>query len=73
MHQQRLIVDEKIIRRITLKPIYIDKVVTSTTRRKLLPNVRVLEKRITPGIPREYNEFKKLFKEELGIEALPKH
>jgi hypothetical protein len=32
-----------------------------------------LEKRITPGISYEYNEFKKLFKEELGKEALPKH
>jgi hypothetical protein len=48
-------------------------VVTSTARRKSLPDVRVLEKRATPGIPREYNEFKKLFKEELGIEALPKY
>jgi hypothetical protein len=42
-------------------------------RRKLVPDVRVLEKRATPGIPYEYNEFKKLFKEELGKEALPKH
>jgi hypothetical protein len=56
-----------------LKLIYIDKVVTSTARRKLLPDVRVLEKRVTSGISYEYNEFKKLFKEELGIEALPKY
>jgi hypothetical protein len=66
-------VDEKTIWRIALKLTYIDKVVTSTARRKLLPDVRVLEERATPRIPREYNEFKKLFKEELGIEALPKH
>jgi hypothetical protein len=66
-------VDEKTIWRIALKLTYIDKVVTSTARRKLLPDVRVLEKRVTPGIPREYNEFKKLFEEELGIEALPKY
>jgi hypothetical protein len=32
-----------------------------------------LEKRTTSSIPYEYNEFKKLFKEELGKEALPKH
>jgi hypothetical protein len=42
-------------------------------RRKLLPNVRVLEKRATSSIPYKYNKFKKLFKEELGKKALPKH
>jgi hypothetical protein len=47
--------------------------VTSTDRRKLLPNVRVLEKRATPSIPHKYNEFKKLFEEELGKKALSKH
>jgi hypothetical protein len=47
--------------------------VTSTNRWKSLPNVRVLEKRVTSGISHEYNEFKKLFEEELGKEALPKH
>jgi hypothetical protein len=47
--------------------------VTSTNRRKLLPDVRVLEKRVTPGISYKYNEFKKLFKEELGKEALSKY
>jgi hypothetical protein len=66
-------VDEKTIRRIASKPTHAKKVVTSTARRKLLPDVRVLEQRATPRIPREYNEFKKLFEEELGIEALPKH
>jgi hypothetical protein len=66
-------VDEKTIWWIALKLIYANKVVTSTARRKLLPDVRVLEKRVTSGIPREYNEFKKLFEEELGIEALPKY
>jgi transposase InsO family protein len=72
-HRQRSMVDEKTIRRIASKPTHTNKVVTSTTRRKSLPDVRVLEKRATPGIPREYNEFKKLFEEELGKEALPKH
>jgi hypothetical protein len=42
-------------------------------RRKLVPNVRVLEKRATPSISYKYNKFKKLFKEELGKEALPKY
>jgi hypothetical protein len=42
-------------------------------RQKLLPNIRVLEKRVTPRIPYKYNKFKKLFKEELGKKALPKH
>jgi hypothetical protein len=32
-----------------------------------------LEKRVTPNIPDEYKEFEKLFQEELGAEALPKH
>jgi hypothetical protein len=32
-----------------------------------------LEKRATPDIPQEYEEFRKLFEEELGKEALPKH
>ena len=34
---------------------------------------RVLEKRVTPDIPDQYIEFKKLFQEELGPAALPKH
>jgi rRNA pseudouridine-1189 N-methylase Emg1 (Nep1/Mra1 family) len=42
-------------------------------RRKLVSNVRVLEKRTTSRIPYKYNEFKKLFKKELEKEALPKH
>jgi hypothetical protein len=42
-------------------------------RRKLLSDVRVLEKRATSSISYKYNKFKKLFKEELGKEALPKH
>jgi hypothetical protein len=66
-------VDKKTIRRITSKPTHPKGTVTSTNRRKSIPNVRVLEKRATPGIPHEYNEFKKLFEEELGKEALPKH
>jgi hypothetical protein len=42
-------------------------------RRKLVSNVRVLEKRITSRISYEYNEFKKLFKKELDKKALSKH
>jgi hypothetical protein len=42
-------------------------------KRKSLPNVRVLEKRVTSIISREYKEFMKLFKEELELDALPKH
>jgi transposase InsO family protein len=72
-HRQRSMVDEKTIRRIASKPTHPERMVTSTNRRKSLPDVRVLEKRATPGIPHEYNEFKKLFEEELGKEALPKH
>ena len=34
---------------------------------------RVLEKRVTPDIPDQYIEFKKLFQEELGLAALLKH
>jgi hypothetical protein len=56
-----------------LKLTHLKGIVTSINRRKLVPNVRVLEKRATSSISYEYNEFKKLFKEELGKEALPKH
>jgi transposase InsO family protein len=34
---------------------------------------RVLEKRVPPDIPEQYKEFEKLFQEELGPAALPKH
>ena len=34
---------------------------------------RVLEKRVPPDIPEQYREFEKLFQEELGPAALPKH
>jgi hypothetical protein len=34
---------------------------------------KVLEKRATPAIPVKYKEFEKLFQEELGLDALPKH
>jgi transposase InsO family protein len=71
-HRQRSMVDEETIARIASPPTR-QRTVTSTDRRKSLPNVRVLEKRATPSIPHEYNEFKKLFEEELGKEALPKH
>jgi transposase InsO family protein len=72
-HRQRSMVDEKTNRRIASKPTHSERAVTSTYRRKSLPDVRVLEKRATPVIPQEYEEFRKLFEEELGKEALPKH
>jgi hypothetical protein len=34
---------------------------------------RVLEKRATPKIPKEYKEFKHLFQEVVDADALPKH
>jgi hypothetical protein len=73
-HQQSSIADKKTINNITSPQTRQRKrAVDSTNRRKSLPNVRVLEKRATPDIPHEYREFQKLFKEELGPEALPKH
>jgi Ulp1 family protease len=71
--QQCSLVDKKTINNIASKPTRKEYAVTSTNRKKLVPNVRVLEKRATPVIPQEYKEFQKLFKEELGLEALPKH
>jgi hypothetical protein len=68
--------DEKTFRRIASKPTHSASAVTSTydySKRNYAPDVRVLEKRATPVIPQEYREFKKLFKEELGQEALPEH
>jgi hypothetical protein len=56
-----------------LKLIYLKEIVTSINRQKLVSNVRVLEKRATSSISYKYNKFKKLFKEELDKEALPKH
>jgi hypothetical protein len=34
---------------------------------------RVLEKRATPKIPKEYKEFEHLFQEVVDADALPKH
>jgi hypothetical protein len=34
---------------------------------------RVLEKRATPEIPKEYKEFEHLFQEVVDADALPKH
>jgi hypothetical protein len=71
-HRQRLIVDKKIIsnNNITLKTRLLQKRLSLNSYENIL---KVLEKRATPVIPLEYREFSKLFKEELGIEALPKH
>jgi hypothetical protein len=71
--RQCSLADEKTINNIASKLIRRKYAVTSTDRKKSVPNVRVLEKRATPAIPREYEEFRKLFEEELGPEALPKH
>jgi hypothetical protein len=71
--RQCSLADEKTINNIASKLIRRKYAVTSTDRKKSVPNVRVLEKRATPAIPQEYEEFRKLFKEELGLEALPKH
>jgi transposase InsO family protein len=67
--------DKKTINNIASKQTHQRKRVVDSTiiRRKSLPDVRVLEKRATPVIPQEYKEFAKLFKEELGPDALPKH
>jgi transposase InsO family protein len=74
-HRQRSMADEKTINNIASKQTHQRKRVVDSTmiRRKSLPDVRVLEKRATPVIPREYKEFAKLFEEELGPDALPKH
>jgi hypothetical protein len=73
VHQQSLMTDEKMINNITSA--------TRSSRQRLnldiqeeeYPMSKVLEKRATPAIPSEYKQFQKLFEEELGIEALPKH
>jgi transposase InsO family protein len=66
--------DEKTINYIASHPVPLEKRTTSTdTVRTAGQQVRVLEKKVTPVIPKEYKEFAELFQEELGIEALPKH
>jgi hypothetical protein len=53
---------------------HLEQVVNLTdTNRALDYKVRVLEKRATLDIPKEYKAFRKLFKERIGAEALPKH
>jgi hypothetical protein len=53
---------------------HLEQVVNSTDTNKVLDyKVRVLEKYITLDISKEYKVFRKLFKERIGIEALPKH
>jgi hypothetical protein len=49
--QQYLLADKKIINNIALKLIRLERAITSINRRKLLPNIRVLEKRATSVIP----------------------
>jgi hypothetical protein len=71
-HRQRSMVDEKAINNIAShKTQSTTRLVDRAKRRNSLPTV--LEKRVTPSIPKEYKEFEKLFLEETGPEALPKH
>jgi transposase InsO family protein len=70
--RQRSTVDEKTINNIASKKTQVaSQLVDRAKRRNSLPTV--LEKRVTPNIPKEYKEFTKLFLEETGPEALPKH
>jgi hypothetical protein len=64
-------VDEKIINSLTSQK---TRSQTQTVGLDIQEDItKVLEKRATPAIPVEYKEFKKLFQEELGLDALPKH
>jgi hypothetical protein len=44
-----------------------------TARKPAGQQDKVLEKRVTPKIPKEYKEFKHLFQEVVDADALPKH
>jgi transposase InsO family protein len=70
--RQCSLADEKTINNIASKPTRIYKR-SPPCAEGAIPDTRVLEKRATPVIPREYEEFRKLFEEELGPAALPKH
>jgi hypothetical protein len=72
-HQRRLMVDEMTTKgNVASKPTRQPMMVNSTNALEK-PGVRVLEKRVTPDIPQEYEQFRRLFEEETGPEALPKH
>jgi hypothetical protein len=72
-HRQCLMVDEMTTKRnVASKPTHQPMMVNSTNAPEK-PDVRVLEKRVTPDIPQEYEQFRRLFEEETGPEALPKH
>ena len=73
--RQSTTVDENTINNISSKKTYDHKnVVASTgTSGNLDHEVRVLEKRVPPEIPKEYAQFRKLFEEETDATALPKH
>ena len=73
-HQRRLMVDEKTINNIAShKTRSKTRLVDSDNRGRNTDMSRVLEKRVTPNIPKEYKKFEKLFLEETGPEALPEH
>jgi hypothetical protein len=53
---------------------HLEQVVNLADTNKVLDyKARVLEKYITLDIPKKYKAFRKLFKERIGVEALPKH
>lgn len=71
-HRQRSMVDEKTINNMTSKKTQVaSQPVDRAKQRNSLPTVQ--EQRATPNIPKEYRKFEKLFLEETGPEALPKH
>jgi transposase InsO family protein len=70
-HRQCSMVDEKMINSLTSQK---TRSQTRTVGLDIQEDMtKVLEKRATPAIPVEYKEFEKLFQEELGLDALPKH
>jgi hypothetical protein len=75
IHQLCLMADEKTLNYIASLqiPRKIKRIDDQDIRTKPPDITETLEKRVTPDIPDEYKEFKKLFQEELGAEALPKH
>jgi transposase InsO family protein len=75
-HRKNSMADEKMINNIiTSHQTHLrKKMVNDQDIRQEPPDItETLEKRVTPDIPAEYREFEKLFQEELGAEALPKH
>ena len=80
-HRTKLIVDKREINVIAAKQLTSTKNVfkkrrfdsTDTGKDRPDHEVRVLEKRVTLNIPKEYKEFEHLFAEVVDSEALLKH